>query len=386
KRFDPVLHTELNLSAQVSGTTAVLSWHAVTGAVNYKIYKSTSPSGPFELIHETISTTYQDSGLNYSTNYSYRVSAFNFKGQEGIISSAFASVPSAPEPPKPAPHVWIPTQTPSPAEDEEEQNEPEIYLFNNEIKQITDSIGFLSEFNDFLTLEQKLSIELINHDLGKVSQNNSAFEANYLSAANSFNAYLNYSISNKTFSSVKAINGLRAESKINELSIQFIEGEEKINKYFVEVIIVNEGNESLKNGVIEFEIPFDAQVLSVFGAEIIGSKIFAALDLKESESAALSYSFITLAEYSSAFDVLEKKSEPMISVTGLMTLIQSNIVVAVSAAIGFNVLIISAIFFIKRKKIISFFKERDYKSKMKKIESLQKSIDEIKIMLESEMD
>ena len=83
------------LSATADGMTAImLSWSAssTTGA-EYEIYRSTSSSGPFEIIDRTAQVTYRDPDLIPGTTYYYRlrtVSSTGNSAQSAIVSAATA--------------------------------------------------------------------------------------------------------------------------------------------------------------------------------------------------------------------------------------------------------------------------------------------------------
>jgi hypothetical protein len=76
------LSTPIGLYASVSGTTVTLTWNSVEGATNYKVFRSSSSSGTYDLQTSTASSPYTDSGLATGTYY-YQVSAYhNINGQE----------------------------------------------------------------------------------------------------------------------------------------------------------------------------------------------------------------------------------------------------------------------------------------------------------------
>lgn len=75
----------------ISSTAITLSWDAVTDAVSYKIYRNST------LIGNTASTTYSDTGLTASTNYTYQVSSVDSGSIESSLSdSVTATTQSAP--------------------------------------------------------------------------------------------------------------------------------------------------------------------------------------------------------------------------------------------------------------------------------------------------
>jgi len=72
-----------SLSGSFSGTSIILNWTAVSGAVGYVIYRATSSTGPFILVQSITETTYTDAGLNTNNTYYYQVAAVNAAGVSG---------------------------------------------------------------------------------------------------------------------------------------------------------------------------------------------------------------------------------------------------------------------------------------------------------------
>ena len=80
--------------AQVTGLTVTtvsssqldLAWTANSDADHYKVYRSTTLGGPYDLIASTITNSYSDTGLAPSTTYYYTVSAVDSAGNEGTAS------------------------------------------------------------------------------------------------------------------------------------------------------------------------------------------------------------------------------------------------------------------------------------------------------------
>jgi poly(hydroxyalkanoate) depolymerase family esterase len=64
-----------------TGTTAAVSWNAVTGAASYHVYRGGTKVGT------TTSTAYTDTGLATGTTYSYTVAAVDSAGAVGAVSS-----------------------------------------------------------------------------------------------------------------------------------------------------------------------------------------------------------------------------------------------------------------------------------------------------------
>ncbi|WP_080055422.1 fibronectin type III domain-containing protein [Spirosoma aerolatum] len=88
--------TPVNLTAEVVDYDQVkLNWPAVSAsAVNVRIERSTSPSGPFQEIKTVPAsqTTYTDAGLQEFTTYYYRIQASNTAGSSGFSNVAQAQI------------------------------------------------------------------------------------------------------------------------------------------------------------------------------------------------------------------------------------------------------------------------------------------------------
>jgi hypothetical protein len=64
------------LTATASGSTAAnLSWTAVSGATQYRIYRATTSGGPYTQVGTSSTTSFTDSGLTCNTGYFYVVRA-----------------------------------------------------------------------------------------------------------------------------------------------------------------------------------------------------------------------------------------------------------------------------------------------------------------------
>ncbi|HVR99039.1 MAG TPA: exo-alpha-sialidase [Thermoanaerobaculia bacterium] len=74
------------LTATPSGTAQVnLSWSAVSGATQYRVFRATTSGGPYTQVGSTAGTTFSDTGLTCNTVYFYVVRAFN--GCESVNST-----------------------------------------------------------------------------------------------------------------------------------------------------------------------------------------------------------------------------------------------------------------------------------------------------------
>jgi hypothetical protein len=85
-----------SFTASASGTSVSLAWGAATDNVavtGYRVYRGAS------LLTTTTGRVYTDSGLSYSTSYSYSVSAIDAAGNESTKATASATTGAAPPPP-----------------------------------------------------------------------------------------------------------------------------------------------------------------------------------------------------------------------------------------------------------------------------------------------
>ncbi|NJL28420.1 MAG: fibronectin type III domain-containing protein [Thermoanaerobaculia bacterium] len=60
----------------ISSSQINLSWSAVSGATQYRIYRSTTSGGPYSQIGTSATTSFSNTGLSASTTYYYVVTAF----------------------------------------------------------------------------------------------------------------------------------------------------------------------------------------------------------------------------------------------------------------------------------------------------------------------
>ncbi|MGJ8642405.1 MAG: carbohydrate-binding protein [Luteolibacter sp.] len=81
--------------APVSGTSITLNWDAVTGAVGYRVKRSTSQGGPYTLVANTIGNTFTDTGLTAGIGY-YYVIVTRYGTYDSGESDEIEAVPSNP--------------------------------------------------------------------------------------------------------------------------------------------------------------------------------------------------------------------------------------------------------------------------------------------------
>ncbi|KRE64798.1 polysaccharide lyase family 8 super-sandwich domain-containing protein [Paenibacillus sp. Soil750] len=81
------------------GTTLTLTWNEVPGTTEYKLYRSASLTGDFELVTgagtSITSTSYTDSGLEEGTNYYYKIVSLN-PGGESASSAPLSTIFNVP--------------------------------------------------------------------------------------------------------------------------------------------------------------------------------------------------------------------------------------------------------------------------------------------------
>ena len=83
-----------NLSAIAGNGQIQLSWNAVTGATDYRIFRTTNGTFGTTPIATVTTTTYLNTGLTNGTTYSYRVAAHN-AGGDGPFSAVVSTAPGA---------------------------------------------------------------------------------------------------------------------------------------------------------------------------------------------------------------------------------------------------------------------------------------------------
>ena len=90
----PSTPTNLRVTS-TSSTSISLAWNTVTGAANYKVYRSTSANGTYDLITTTTSYTYTNNSLIPNTTYYYKVAASNSYGDS--VQSSYLSAQTSPD-------------------------------------------------------------------------------------------------------------------------------------------------------------------------------------------------------------------------------------------------------------------------------------------------
>ena len=81
-------------ASAVSSDSIQINWNAVTGAMNYKVYRSSTASGSYQLISTRTDTSYTDMGLTPLTTYYYKVSALTAMGESGQSDPIQATTPA----------------------------------------------------------------------------------------------------------------------------------------------------------------------------------------------------------------------------------------------------------------------------------------------------
>jgi fibronectin type 3 domain-containing protein len=81
-----------------SASSIAVTWSQVSGALNYKLYRSTSEAGVYDVIATTVELSHVDAISNNTLKYFYKVSAVNITGEStlSVHTSAEFSFPSAP--------------------------------------------------------------------------------------------------------------------------------------------------------------------------------------------------------------------------------------------------------------------------------------------------
>ncbi|MES2697695.1 MAG: glycosyl hydrolase family 28-related protein [Verrucomicrobiota bacterium] len=87
----PVPPAPTALAATSADAEIALSWNASSSATSYKIYRSTTPGGPYAFVASATGTTYSDYGVFNGSRYFYVVAATNAAGDSGYAYEATAT-------------------------------------------------------------------------------------------------------------------------------------------------------------------------------------------------------------------------------------------------------------------------------------------------------
>jgi fibronectin type 3 domain-containing protein len=81
-----------------SASSIAVTWGQVSGALNYKLYRSTDENGPYEYFATTAELSYIDAVSDNTLKYFYKVSAVNTTGESllSVYASAEFKFPNAP--------------------------------------------------------------------------------------------------------------------------------------------------------------------------------------------------------------------------------------------------------------------------------------------------
>jgi len=86
-----LLPTPTNVTAIAGANRSItISWSAVTGAIGYRVYYSTSADGTYTLLAAPSATQYTGSSFAPDTTYYFKVSAYSSSGESEQSSSVFA--------------------------------------------------------------------------------------------------------------------------------------------------------------------------------------------------------------------------------------------------------------------------------------------------------
>ena len=134
-----------------------LAWAPSAGATSYNLKRSTSTNGPFAILVNTVSTSYNDTSVSNGTPYYYVVTAVNPGGENPTNSNEVSA--AAPFPPVPNPqigYVTFPATTTPPYTSVFSQVSPS-YEANNDIYiVIKGTPGSITEYNYGLTTNASL--------------------------------------------------------------------------------------------------------------------------------------------------------------------------------------------------------------------------------------
>jgi cellulose 1,4-beta-cellobiosidase len=97
----PVPPAPGGLTATAGNAQVALSWNASTGATGYRVKRSTTSGGPYNVVGSPSTTGFTDTGLTNGTPYFYVVSAVNSAG-ESSNSSQVSATPQGTPPASPS--------------------------------------------------------------------------------------------------------------------------------------------------------------------------------------------------------------------------------------------------------------------------------------------
>ena len=78
----------------ISSDSIEISWNAVTGAYEYRVYRNSSASGTFTLLATRVNTSHIDAGLSPLTTWYYKVSAVTSRGESEQSNPVNATTPA----------------------------------------------------------------------------------------------------------------------------------------------------------------------------------------------------------------------------------------------------------------------------------------------------
>ena len=89
----PNVPTGISASAN-SSSSITITWNTVSGASEYRIYRSSSSSGSFNQVGSAVLTSYTNTGLSANTTYYYRITAYTSSGESSQSTTTSATTSS----------------------------------------------------------------------------------------------------------------------------------------------------------------------------------------------------------------------------------------------------------------------------------------------------